>query len=92
MVDIIEIMKLFNLDEKPYVNLGCVWCRDDFNIMFVEDGLVYDATQGNLIGEKDGVVCINNDARQFIGMQPAIFTSTLEISREMFEETYGDLM
>ncbi|CAL9978059.1 hypothetical protein VPHF99_0226 [Vibrio phage F99] len=92
MVDLIEIMKLFDLDEKPYCNLGCVWCRDGSRTTFIEDGNIYGAVQGDVIGVKGGIVCINNDVQQFLGMQPAIFTSVLEISPELFEETYGDLM
>lgn len=92
MIDIYEIMELFNLDEKPYVNLGCVWCRDGSQIFFLEDNIVYSVVAGDLIGELDGIVCINNDVEQFLGWQPAIFTSVLEICPKLFEEIYGGLM
>lgn len=92
MIDLIEIMKMFNLDEKPYMQLGCVWCRDDFRITFIEEGIVYDAIQGELIGNEDGIVCLMNDVQQFLGWQPVIFSSNLEISPEEFEKTYGELM
>ncbi|AUR84845.1 hypothetical protein NVP1063O_178 [Vibrio phage 1.063.O._10N.261.45.C7] len=92
MVDLLEIIERFNLDEKPYINLGNVWCRDGHSIYFIEEGCVYSAVQGNVIGEEDGIVCINNDVQQFMGMQPAIFDSSLEFSPEKFEELYGDFM
>ncbi len=92
MIDLVEIMKMFNLTEQPYVNLGCVWCSNGNSLYFYEDGNVYSSLQGELVGVEDGVVCIMNDVQQFLGMQPALFTETLEISYEKFEDIYWEKM
>lgn len=92
MVDLLELMEIFNLDEKPYCNLGCEWCVTRDSIYFVEDGMMYSSIKGELIGKEEGMVCINNDLQQFLGMQPAVFTSVLKITPEEFEEKYKDLM
>ena len=92
MIDIIEIMQLFNLDEKPYVQLGCEWCRDGSSIFFVEDSALYGAIQGDVVGTKEGIVCLMNDVQQFLGWQPAVFSENLEISYDEFELKYEDEM
>lgn len=90
MIDLVEVMKMFNLTEQPYLNLGCVWCRTPpYSIHFYEDGDLYSAVRVSLVGEDGNLVCIMNDVQQFMGMQPAIFTKTLEISPEKFQELYG---
>lgn len=92
MTDIFEIMRMFNLAEQPHVILGNVWCRNGYTISFIEDGVAYQEIQGEVIGEDEGILCINIDIQQFLGMQPAIFSSTLEISPELFEENYKELL
>ena len=92
MVDMIEIMKMFNLEEKPYCNLGLVWCRDKYTVSFVEDGSAYSAVIGDVLGEDNGIVCINNDVQQFFGMQPAVFSKDLEIDTSEFEKRYEGVM
>lgn len=92
MTDTFEIMKMFHLTEQPYILLGNVWCRNGNAISFIEDGVAYQEIQGDVIGDDEGILCINIDIQQFLGMQPAIFSSTLEISPELFEENYKELL
>lgn len=92
MIDIFEIMKIFNLDEKPYIQLGCDWCHDGSRIFFVEEGMLYDAVKGDWIGTQDGIVCLMNDVQQFLGWQPVIFSQHLEMNYGEFEDKYGDEM
>jgi len=92
MIDIIELMEIFNLHQKPYVNLGVEWCRDGAQIYFIEDGSVYGAVFDKVVGSKDNVTCIMHDVEQFLGWEPALFSTHLEISLAEFEEKYGDLM
>ncbi|CAH9014546.1 conserved hypothetical protein [Vibrio phage 277E43-1] len=87
-----ELMKMFNLDEKPYLNLGVEWCKDDYQIMFVEYGVVSCETLGKRLGNVDGIVCMEIDVQQFLGWQPAVFSEHLEIAYDDFEEKYGDIM
>ena len=93
MIDIEELMRVFGLKETPYVNLGLEWCTDNGSVYFVGDGWSFSAVydERSLV-VKDGIVCMLNDVQQFRGWEPAVFTESLELSVEMFEEKYGDLM
>ncbi len=87
-----ELMQMFDLDEKPYLNLDIEWCKDGYQIMFVEDGTVYCETLGKHLGNVDDVICLEIDVQQFLGWQPAVFTQSMEITWEEFEDKYEDKM
>ena len=92
MIDIFEIMKMFELSEKPYTLLGCEWCTDGLGLYFVEEGNIYKETLGEMLGEKEGVVCCMIDVQQFLGWQPAVLSKHMQTTYESFEEKYGDTM
>lgn len=88
MIDVYELMQMFDLEETPYLNLGIEWCKDGYQIMFVEDEVVYCETLGKRLGGISNVVCLEIDVQQFLGWQPAVFTQSMEISWEEFEDKY----
>ena len=92
MIDIFEIMKMFELSEKPYTLLGCEWCTDGSGLCFIEDGNIYRVVLGEMLGEKDNIVCYMVDVQQFLGWQPAVLSKHMQTTYESFEEKYGDMM
>lgn len=91
MIDVYEIMKMFDLNEKPYVQLGLPWAQDGYKIYFVEDGILYDVYTEGVCRIEEGIYCFQVDLYQFMGWQPMIFTSNLKMGYEDFENKFRDL-
>ena len=92
MIDIFEIMKLFNLDAKPYLNTGLPWSCDGSQVYFVEDNCMYSVIAGEDSTSTMGFVCAQTDVQQFLGWEYMIFSAHMQEDFEFFEKKYLHLM
>ena len=92
MSDAFELMKLFELDEKPYVNLECEWAVDGGSLYFVDNGVMYQEVFGKIESQKNGISLCVIDVQQFMGWQPMVLTSSMNMSFDDFDNKYSNLM
>ena len=90
--DNLTLMTTCNLNEIPYNNLKTTWCRDGYQVMFVEENLIYCETLGKTLSTIGDVICLEIDVQQFLGWQPTVFTQSMEITWEEFEQKYEEVM
>tara|TARA_Y100001963_G_scaffold141003_1_gene208705 strand:+ start:63 stop:341 length:279 start_codon:yes stop_codon:yes gene_type:complete len=92
MINTFELIDMFNLTEKPYHLLNGEWCTDGLGLYFIEDNQMYSVALGEIVGEKDDIVCCMIDVQQFLGWQPAVLSKHMQTTYETFEEKYGERM